>query len=75
MGIKELMALGKGKAVAIAGGATVVAVGIAVAVAMQGKGFRSISVEQMAGTVNVTGEKIMVWHTWVSSYTAGIMCL
>lgn len=57
MGIKELMALGKGKAVAIAGGATVAAVGIAVAVAMQGKGFRSISVEQMAGTVNVTGEK------------------
>lgn len=47
----------KGKVIALASGAVVVAVGIIVAVMLQGKGYRSIIVEQANGQVTVTGEK------------------
>ena len=47
----------KGKVIALASGAVVVAVGIIVAVMLQGKGYRSIIVEQTNGQVTVTGEK------------------
>ena len=55
MGFKEFIGTTKGKV--IAGGAgTAVAVGIAVAVMLQGEGYRSISVDDVRGTVDVVGE-------------------
>nr|MCR4989645.1 hypothetical protein [Lachnospiraceae bacterium] len=45
-----------GKVIAVGGG-TVVAVGIIIAVILQGKGYRSISVQQVTGDVIITGEK------------------
>ena len=55
MNVGALLKTTKGKILAGAGG-TVVAVGIGVAVLLQGGGYRSIAVEQVAGTVNVVGE-------------------
>ena len=55
MNFGALLKTTKGKILAGAGG-TVVAVGIGVAVLLQGGGYRSIAVEQVAGTVNVVGE-------------------
>ena len=55
MNVGALLKTIKGKILAGAGG-TVVAVGIGVAVLLQGGGYRSIAVEQVAGTVNVVGE-------------------
>ncbi len=46
----------KGKIITI-GGTAVVAVGIAAAVLMQGEGYRSIAVQEVAGNVTVVGEK------------------
>lgn len=46
----------KGKVITI-GGTAVVAVGIAAAVLMQGDGYRSIAVQEVAGNVAVVGEK------------------
>lgn len=46
----------KGKVITI-GGVAVVAVGIAAAVLMQGDGYRSIAVQEVAGNVAVVGEK------------------
>ena len=46
-----------GGKVATIGGGAVAAVGITAAVLMQGEGFRSISVEQVAGTVSIVGEQ------------------
>ena len=46
----------KGKVIAGSGAGAVVAVGIAVAVMMQGAGYRSISVDDVRGTVDVVGE-------------------
>ena len=54
--IKVFLSTSKGKVIATSGG-TAVAVGIGVAVLLQGGGYRSISVEQIGGTVNVIGEK------------------
>ncbi len=56
MGAGEFLKTTKGKVISI-GGVSVVAVGIAAAVLMQGDGYRSISVEQVSGTVSVVGEK------------------
>ena len=56
MGAGEFLKTAKGKVISI-GGVSVVAVGIAAAVLMQGDGYRSISVEQVSGTVSVVGEK------------------
>lgn len=56
MSIGEFLGTTGGKAVAIGGGA-VIAIGIAAAVLMQGDGYRSISVEQVSGTVSIVGEK------------------
>ncbi|MBR5359589.1 MAG: FecR domain-containing protein, partial [Lachnospiraceae bacterium] len=56
MGAGDFLKTTKGKVVTI-GGVAVVAVGIAAAVLMQGDGYRSISVEQLSGTVSVVGEK------------------
>ena len=55
MNVGALLKTTKGKILAGAGG-TVVAVGIGVAVLLQGGGYRSIAVEQVAGTVNVVGQ-------------------
>lgn len=55
MNVGALLKTTRGKILAGAGG-TVVAVGIGVAVLLQGGGYRSIAVEQVAGTVNVVGE-------------------
>ena len=55
MNVGALLKTTKGKILAGAGG-TIVAVGIGVAVLLQGGGYRSIAVEQVAGTVNVVGE-------------------
>jgi len=55
MNVGALLKTTKGKILAGAGG-TVVAVGIGVAVLLQGGGYRSIAVEQVAGMVNVVGE-------------------
>ena len=46
----------KGKIITV-GGVAVVAVGIAAAVLMQGDGYRSIAVQEVAGNVAVVGEK------------------
>lgn len=56
MSIGSFLGTTGGKAVA-AGGGVVIAVGIAAAVLMQGDGYRSISVEQVSGTVSIVGEK------------------
>ncbi len=56
MSVGSFLGTTKGKAVSIGGG-VVIAVGIAVAVLMQGDGYRSISVEQVSGTVSIAGEK------------------
>lgn len=47
----------KGKIVALASGAVVIAIGIVIAIMLQGKGYRSIVVEQANGQVTVTGAK------------------
>lgn len=57
MKIGDFLKTTKGKVVTLASGAGVIAVGIAVAVLMQGSGYRSIAVNGLEGTVNVTGEK------------------
>ena len=46
----------KGKVITI-GGVAVVAIGILAAVLLQGNGYRSISVEQVEGSVNIAGQK------------------
>ena len=57
MKIGDFLKTTKGKVVTLASGAGVIAVGIAIAVLMQGSGYRSIAVNVLEGTVNVTGEK------------------
>lgn len=57
MKIGDFLKTTKGKVVTLASGAGVIAVGIAIAVLMQGSGYRSIAVNGLEGTVNVTGEK------------------
>ncbi len=54
--LKAALQTTKGKVVTI-GGSTAIAVGIGAAVLLQGEGFRSISVEQVTGTVNIVGEQ------------------
>lgn len=56
MKIGEFLKTTKGKVISIGGG-TVIAVGIVLAVLLQGGGYRSILVEQVEGTANVTGER------------------
>ena len=56
MGAVDFIKTTKGKVITI-GGAAVVAVGIAAAVLMQGDGYRSIAVQEVAGNVTVVGEK------------------
>ncbi len=56
MGAGEFLKTTKGKVITI-GGSAVVAVGIAAAVLMQGDGYRSIAVQEVAGNVTVVGEK------------------
>lgn len=55
MGFKEFFATGKGKAITLGGGGAVIAIGIALAVILQGKGYRSIAVEDFKNNVTVTG--------------------
>ena len=56
--IKTLLATTKGKIIAGCSAAAVVAiVGVVVAVIVSKSGYRSISVEDVKGTVNVVGEK------------------
>ena len=55
MGFGEFIKTGKGKLITIGGGVVVVAAAITAVVLLQGKGFRSISVEDVNGSVNVVG--------------------
>ena len=55
MGFKEFIGTTKGKAI-VGGAGAAVAVGIAVAVLLQGEGYRSIAVDDVRGSVDVTGE-------------------
>ena len=57
MKFKEFLSTKKGKIITGATVGGVVAIGIALAVFLQGNGYRSISVEEVTGTVNVVGEK------------------
>ena len=54
MNLGTVLKTTKGKVIAAAG-TGVVAVGITVAVLLQGGGYRSIAVEQVTGSVNVSG--------------------
>ena len=56
MSARDFLKTTKGKVITI-GGVAVVAIGIAAAVLLQGDGYRSIAVQEVAGSVNVTGEK------------------
>ncbi len=57
MGFKEFVKTAKGKIIVGVSGAAVVAVGIGVAVALQSSGYRTISCQEVGGTVTVTGAK------------------
>ncbi|MBR6238511.1 MAG: FecR domain-containing protein, partial [Lachnospiraceae bacterium] len=56
MNVGAFLKTTKGKIISIGGG-TALAVGIGAAVLLQGEGYRSISVEQVTGTVSIVGEK------------------
>ncbi|MCR4753962.1 MAG: FecR domain-containing protein [Lachnospiraceae bacterium] len=54
MNIGDFLKTTKGKIISV-GGVSVVAIGIAAAVLLQGEGFRSIAVQELAGSVTVVG--------------------
>ena len=54
MNIGDFLKTTKGKIISV-GGVSVVAIGIAAAVLLQGDGFRSIAVQELAGSVTVVG--------------------